>query len=250
MRYLRLFSLTALFALGSIGAYAQSDWGGSYNLEFSKKITPKFSVSLEGEYRTRNNFRSTDRFETTIDASYKLNQMLKVGASYTLINYDAPKNKFRDWEIRHRWSAYLVASYEVNRFKFSLREKFQQTYRMGVPASETDSTFNVEDATWEEYTKERANPKKILRSRLQISYNIRKSKFEPYASIELSNLINDPYDNGLSRIRYTIGTDYKLDKKNVVTLFYRFNNEREKNRSGDETEPNSNYIGVGFSHKF
>lgn len=250
MKRVRLFALLFICSLlAPTGLAAQgSDWGGSYNLEFSKKVTPKLSFSLEGEYRTRNDFRSTDRFETSISADYKLVDFLKVGASYSLINYDSPKNKYRDWEIRHRWSAYVTASYEVARFKISLREKFQQTYRMGVPATENDSTYNVDTEEWDHVTELRPNPKKVLRSRLAVSYDIRKCKFEPYGSVELSHLLDEPNgDGGLVRVRYTIGTDYKINKKNVLTLFYRFDDEKG---IGDDSESNFNYIGVGFTHKF
>ncbi len=254
MKHARLLALACFCSLwGANNLTAQTttpsnDWGGSFNLELSKKITDKLSLGWEGEYRSRNNFRSTDRFENTIDVGYKLFDFLKVGAAYSLINYDSPKNKYSDWEIRHRWSAYMTASYEIARFKFSLREKYQQTYRVGVPATETDSTYNTVTEEWDYYTEERANPKKVLRSRLAVSYNIRKCKFEPYASLELSHLIDAPYDeSGLVRVRYTVGTDYKIDKKNVLTLFYRFDDEQG---AGDDSEANSNYIGVGFTHKF
>lgn len=247
VRILALIGICSFLAPAGIAAQG-SDWGGSYNLEFSKKLTPKLSLSLEGEYRTRNDFRSTDRFETSISADYKLLDFLKVGASYSLINLDSQKNKYKDWEIRHRWTAFVTASHEIGRFKISLREKYQQTYRMGIPAVETDSSYNVNTEEWEYETKLRANPKKVLRSRLAVSYNIRKCKFEPYGSVELSHLLDEPNgDGGLVRVRYTIGTDYKIDKKNVVTLFYRFDDEKGV---GDDSESNFNYIGVGYTHKF
>lgn len=247
----KLLTLTCAIAmLSTAPAYAQSDWGGSYNLEFSKKIGKKLTLSFEEEYRTRNNFRSTERFMTTIGADYKLNRFLKIGADYTLINIDTQDNQFYDWEVRHRWSAFITASHKIGRFKISLREKFQQTYRMGVPSCETDSTYNTDEARWEYEQKERSNPKKMLRSRLQVSYDIKKSKFEPYAAIELSHLIDDPINTGLARVRYTVGTDYKLSKHSKLNLFYRYNDEKTTNRKGDEYDPDSHYIGVGFSHEF
>jgi hypothetical protein len=250
MRTHYLAGATLVAFLFAPALYAQSDFGGSYNLEFSKKLTKQLGVSLDGEYRTRNNFRTTDRFMTTLGADYKLNDAMKVGADYTLINLDAVENKFSDWEVRHRWSVFLTLSKQIGRVSFSLREKYQQTYRQGVPGTEVDSTFNRDALGWEYETKERANPKKVLRTRLQASWDIRKSKFEPYASIEVFHLLNDPVNTGAGRLRYTIGTDYKLTKKDKLTLFYRYNNELTTNRSGEEEDPDSHYIGIGFSHKF
>ncbi len=251
MKQICLIALIAIccFLTPANLAAQESDWGGSYNLEFSKKVTPKLSLSLDGEYRTRNDFRSTDRFETSFQASYKLVDFLKVGATYSLINQNSEKNKYRSWEIRHRWNAFMTASYEINRFKISLREKYQQTYRVGVPSVETDSSYNVTSEDWEYRTQiKRSNPKKVLRSRLAVSYDIRKSKFEPYASVELSHLLDSPTgDGGLVRVRYVIGTDYKINKKNILNVFYRFDDEKGV---GDDSETNYNYIGVGFTHKF
>ena len=229
---------------------AQQDLGGSYNLEFSKKLTKQLGVSLEGEYRTRNNMRSTERFMSSVAVDYKFNNFIKTGVDYTLINLDALENKFGDWEIRHRWSAFLTLYKKVGRVEFALREKYQQTYRQGVPATEWSPTFNRDEAEWEYSIKERANPKKVLRTRLQATWDIRKCKFEPYASVEFFHLLNDPVNHGVGRVRYTIGTDYKLTKNDKLTLFYRNNNELTTNRSGEEEDPNSHYIGVGFTHKF
>jgi hypothetical protein len=46
----------------------------------------------------------------------------------------------------------------------------------------------------------------------------------------------------LSKVRYTVGSDYKINRHNAVQLFYRF----VDNRSGS----NSNVIGVGYTYKF
>ena len=55
-------------------------------------------------------------------------------------------------------------------------------------------------------TAKRANPKLYLRSRLKVEYDIRRSAFEPFASIEWYNTLNNPQGNSMDRLKYIIGS--------------------------------------------
>jgi len=216
--------LIALFC--STFSFAQSDDMGMYtSVEVSKKIIPKLEASLEEEFRLRENLSEIDRFSTTLGLSYKFNSYFKVGGAYNLINYNHPK---KDWEIRQRYYFFAQGSYGFNRFIISLRERYQSTYRQGVSETET-----------------RSNPKKYLRSRVELSYNIINSKFEPYTSCELYNTLNDKTGNGMDRISYILGTKYKFNKRNSLELYYKYINFNE-----DEDENNRHILGIGYSHKF
>ncbi|MDH6358344.1 DUF2490 domain-containing protein [Parabacteroides sp. PF5-9] len=208
----------------SVRSFAQDDFGSSMSVELTKKILPDFHISLEEDFRMRDNLQTVDRFSTTVELSYRFNSLLKVGGAYNLINYNHPK---KSWEVRHRYYFYATAAYRIERFTLSLRERFQSTYRVGI--SETEK---------------RANPKHYLRSRLQITYDIRKSKFEPFASIELYHTLNDPTGNGLDRVRYTGGSAYKLNKQNELSLYYRYVSY------ADDEENSRHMIGLGYSFKF
>jgi len=203
---------------------AQDEFGSSMSVEVTKKILPGLNISLEEDFRLRDNLQTVDRFSTTVELSYRFNPFIKVGGAYNLINYNHPK---KDWEVRHRYYFYATGTYRIDRFTLSLRERFQSTYRVGVSETAT-----------------RANPKLYLRSRLQVEYDIRKCKFEPFASIELYNTLNDPQKNELDRLRYTVGSKYKLTKKSEFNLFYRYISFT------DEEENSSHMIGLGYSYKF
>ena len=71
-------------------------------------------------------------------------------------------------------------------------------------------------------TAKRANPKFLLRSKFEIDYNIKKSPFEPYVSIEMYNTLNDPRKDYVDRLRYEVGTSYKVNKKNAFDIAYRY----------------------------
>lgn len=190
--------------------------------DISYKVTKKLQLSLEEEFRLRDNISTTDRVQSTLGANYKIFKWLKAGAGYTLINYNHPT---KDWEIRHRFTFDIEGSYKINKLEISLREMLQNTYRVGVNANDT-----------------RANPKLYLRSRIMGSLNLKKAGFSPYISSEFYNTLNNPQNNELVKIRYTFGTKYKINSRNSVNLFYRYVTEKD-----DDDIEGSNIIGIGYS---
>lgn len=224
MRLSRIIPLVSGLFL-TCGAIAQDDWGSSLEVGVTKKIIPGLHVSLEEDFRLRDNFSEVDRFSTALELSYKPIQYLKIGGAYNLINYNHPT---KGWEVRHRYYFYATGSYRFNRFTLSLRERFQSTYRVGVKETST-----------------RANPKLYLRSRLQLKYDIRHCGFEPFASVELYNTLNDPRGNSMNKLKYTVGSEYKLNKRNTLQVYYRYINFT------DDDEANGKHmIGLGYSYKF
>lgn len=224
MKYLKV-KLVSLCLLAGHSLMGQNDFGSSLSVDVTKKIVPGLSLSLEEEFRLRDNLGEADRFSTTLDLSYKPWKFLKLGGAYNLINYN---HETKGWEVRHRYYFYATGSYRIDRFTVSLRERFQSTYRVGIKE-----------------TSKRANPKLYLRSRLEVEYDIRNCKFEPYASVELYNTLNDPQGNKMNKLKYTAGSKYKLNKRNSLQLYYRYINFK------DDDEANGKHmIGLGYSYKF
>ena len=118
----------------------------------------------------------------------------------------------------------------------SLRERWQYTYR---PEKETDR-YNFSDAEWKKTTVS-SKAHHVLRSRFQLDYDIPKCKFDPYASIELFNSMN------LEKTRLTAGVEYKLQKKHVFNVFYRYQNA---NSSNDDEDRNCHIVGLSYQFKF
>lgn len=211
----------ALFASGG-----QINAQGGLNLwssaELNYKINKRVKLSLSEELRLRENLAKTDRFETSLEATYKLFSFIKVGAGYSLLNYNHPR---KGWEIRHRVNLSVEGEYSIGRFDLAIREQYQNTYRVGITG-----------------TSERLNPKMYVRSRLSVSYNISGSRIYPYTSAEFYHTVNSPVENELSKIRYTLGTKYKLSKRNSLNLYYRYVTEKE-----DDDIEGSNIIGIGYT---
>ena len=234
----------------SLTAVAQSEGGLIAGAEVEKKVNKQLSVSVEAELRTRNNFKTMERWSLELGTSYKFNKWLKADAGYTLLNTNFREdinykssgayNNWRPsyWGIRHRMHASLTGTYKFqNNLRLSLRERWQYTYR----PEKTVTRWDFDNSCWEDKVRV-GKDKNQLRSRLQLEYDKKKALLTPYASVELYN------SWAVEKIRYTIGTDINVTKSHAFNVFYRFQNM--KNVEENEYDPDMHYIGVGYKFKF
>jgi len=241
-----MLALCAMLAPTS--SSADDDAGLSLTAGVSHKFDKKWSAGADVEFRSRNNFRTADRVSVGVDAGYKWRKWLKLGVGYILLidnniekltwNDDLSYNNWRPsyWGVRHRFNVSVTGSYDIDRVTVSLRERWQYTYR---PHKMTDN-FDFDEAVWET-VEVKGKGKSVLRSKLQVDWNIRHSPFTPFASVELYNAWR------LEKTRFVIGTDFKLNKVHEFQAFYRYQN---LNDDDDDNEVNSHIIGVGYTFKF
>lgn len=250
MRMYNKFMAVALMASMSLPLFAQSEGGLIVGAEAEKKINKQFSISVEGDMRTRNNFKTMDRWSLGLGASYKFNKWLKADAGYTFLNYNFREkisykssgdyNNWRPsyWGAKHRFYASLTGSYKFsNNIKLALRERWQYTYR----PEKAVERWDFDNEWWEDKVRS-GKGKNQLRSRFEISYDKKRAFFTPYASVELYNAW------AIEKIRYTVGADFRLSKQHSIGAYYRFQNM--KNVDEDDYDPNMHYIGVGYKFKF
>ncbi len=241
----------AVLMLGmALPGLAQSESGLLTELEAEKKLNKQWSVGLEGDMRTRNNFKTMDRWSIGLGTSYKLTKWLKADAGYKLLDQNFREkisyktsgdyNNWRPsyWGIKHRVYAGLTASHKfANNLKLSVRERWQYTYR----PEKTVTRWDFDNEQWEDKVRS-GKGKNQLRSRFEVSYDKKRALLTPYASIELYN------SWGIEKIRYTVGTDIRLSKQHNLGIFYRYQNM--KNVDEDEYDPNMHYVGLGYKFKF
>lgn len=210
-----------------------SEFGARLSATIDKKITRGLHVSLEEEVRMDNNFSSFERFHTTLGISYKVNDYLKVGAGYALINkWDSESSAFKS--ARHRFMVDATGSLRFGDWRLSLKERFQATYRSG---------------DMNEYQ----NPRTALslKSRLKLQYKGFR-RIDPYAYVELRNTLNAPaikatynestdtwgyyqnntfYQKGgegwfldgfnsayINRLRFALGFEYRIDRRSFIDI--------------------------------
>ena len=272
---------TGCLLLATSAMVAQSDFGVWTSIEGSTKLNKKLELSLEGEYRTQDMSAMTERVSGAVNLSFKDKNFLpflKADVGYTYMymqymgeseikyrtddegNYELddegnmiPKHKNVDaayWTARHRATASLTGSFKLGRFKFSLRERYQYTYRM---AAECDREryyylyFPPVYEMWDENPEYMVDEKLAksdhkLRTRLQVSYDIKKCPFEPYAEVEIYNELDNAF--ALDKVRYTVGTEYKINKENKLKVFYRYQDY------ADIDEVSGHVLGLGYAFEF
>ena len=248
--YYKFAALFCVFHLSLLTASAQSEGGLLLGAEAEKKLNKQLSVSLEAEMRTRNNFKTMDRWAFGLGLQYKLNKWLKADAGYKLLN-----TNFREdidlkssgaynhwcpsyWGVKHRFYASLAGSYKFsNNIKLELRERWQYTYR----PEKTVERWDFDNETWEDKVRS-GKGKNQLRSRFEVSYDRKRALFTPFASMELYN------SWGIEKIRYNIGTDLRLSKQHNLSIYYRYQNMKQV--EAEDYEPDMHYLGASYKFKF
>lgn len=242
----RLFlALLAVLAMAPEGVKAQkSDFGVWTSVSAEKDFGKKWSVGVEGEFRTRNNSRTSDRWSFGVDGSYKIVKGLKLSAGYTLLydnndekityHEDGTYNNWRPsyWGVRHRFNVSLTGSAKLGRFKFALRERWQYTYR----PEKTTERYDFDNSWWED-DDVRSKGHNVLRSRLKVEYDIPKCKIEPYVSAEIYN------SWALEKARYIVGADWKITKQHSVGMYYLY---QDVNNDIDDDDPNEHVLGLSY----
>jgi hypothetical protein len=242
----RLILLLLLFTALMPAGLQADDSGLILSAEASRKIRKGLNVSIEAEFRSRNDFRTAERVSLGASVSYKLLPWLKASGGYNLLfdndreeityNDDMSYNNWRPsyWGVRHRFNVSLTASYKVRRVEFSLRERWQYTYR---PEKMIDN-FDFDEGEWEDH-KVRGKGKNVLRSRLQAEWDIPRCKFDPFASVEFHQ------SKYLDKTRFIVGVDHTIKKTHDFKLYYRY-----QLTGSHSSDPNIHMLGLGYTYKF
>jgi len=235
-------SLVIIMSMMVVSTSAQSLWT---SVEGKVKVVKGLNAYVEGENRTANGFGGAERWAASVGLDCKVLPWLKLSAGYTYIyQYTESRTTKKGnvisgyWQPRHRASFAIVGSYNWNRFTFSLRERYQYTHR----SDKNVAKYDGDDGSQKEDEYIEAKNKQVLRSRLEVDYSIRKSGFTPFVSAELYNDI----DNSMAKdkLRWTVGTEYKINKQHSVNLFYRYIDKV------DDDDSNNHVIGVGYQLRF
>lgn len=239
MKTARILLAFIAITVSAMTVSAQQLW---LSAEGRMNITKRLRASVELEHRSREGFDATSRWSASAGVSYKVMPWLRAAASYKFI-YDRDGNKTTKkgnhipayWQQGHRFQVSATGSLDVWKLSLSLREAYQFTHFPGQSVAKFDSDGQQKNDEIIE-----TENKQFLRSRLQAEFKIRKKcRFTPFASVEIYNDLVRRFDT--TKIRYTAGTDIRINKHNSLTAFYRFI-DRMNSR-------NTKVIGIGYTFK-
>ncbi|HET9571426.1 MAG TPA: DUF2490 domain-containing protein [Bacteroidales bacterium] len=217
-------------------------------VNIKKKFSHGIALTFEEKYKLREQFSKTDKLETTIDLSWKPLSFLKGGIAYCRLDYNHPPSPALGfpseyWELRHRYLVYLAGSWEAGPFSLSLKEKYQQTYLVGAGSTKVD-------------------PINVLRSKLDVFYNIKGLPVTPFTNVEYFYSFNEPNGdfpsttNMLAESRYAVGLKYGLFKNMDIDLGYLYYAKKSWKKDalgpsiGGFLNSDANVLTLGFSYDF
>lgn len=232
----RLFVAAMALALSVATVNAQSLWTSA---EIKGGIAKNVKAFAEIENRTTDGIDGTQRWSGRVGLDYKPLKWLKLGADYTFIyqhedSRTTKKGNIIDsyWQPRHRLGLSATGSIDCGDFTFSLRERYQYTYK----AEKTVAKYDGDSGSRKDDEVIESENKNTLRSRLGVEYNIRKCPVTPFASVELYNDLSDAF--ATDKTRYTVGAEWKISKSHSLELFYRYINAHD--------DDDLNVIGLGY----
>ncbi len=191
--YLIALSFVSIFTVVSLRAQ-QKDFKLWSNAQFETSLSKNFDLVFEISNRWHENLSRRDETfaETGIDFSKK---WFSSGISYRFENKNDIEKKIR---YGHRIIAYISVKAGINRFKCSLRNKFQAEY-LAIKDSEKNFLNNSYD-----------------RTRFRIGYDIRNFPANPSLSYEFFNRLKDNQLYSIGKQRLGLGIDYMINRGNKI----------------------------------
>lgn len=207
------------------------DFGVRLSGEVDYRVMTGMHVYASEELRFLGGSSFFDRSYTQVGFSYRFCEYFKTAVSYTAIAVQKMEHEESYLEWRHRVSGDLIASFKTGQWSFSLRERFQGTYRMCEV-----NNYQQPQMSW------------VLRSRLKASYEFRTVPLEPYAYIEPRLMLNgvkwsseslgEDYESAVfegykdayfNRYRAAVGLEWRLDSRNLIDFYCLYDKLYDKN---------------------
>ncbi len=176
---------------------------GSWNtINVDYKINKKLSTVFTEELRFKENFSRLNLLYTNLGLEYKFSDVFKAALVYRFIEKYQDDNSF---SFRHRLMLDLTLKKKFGKIGLSYRQRIQAEKR-DIYSSDIGYL-----------------PEWYSRNKFTLKYDTDK-RYTPYVAIELRYQIKNPRewqsDNTLHRNRYSLGVDYKINKKSTFGFYY------------------------------
>ena len=161
------------------------------------KIGKKIRLSSSMGIRSYENTRLIKKYYADLGLKYKFNKRISMAAKYRFSDYH-----FYDVVSTHRLS--LDAQYSFKKWgraRFGIRERVEYEWLVNNPVNIGDDSN--------------------LRSKIEMTYDIKKSKIEPYVSVEHYLGLNGKRKGLTKLLRLTFGAEMPVNKWSDLAILYR-----------------------------
>ena len=272
MKKLRYISLLIVLMPMMAWAEGSDDFGVWTELGIEKSLSKKWSVGMETEYRAQ----KKDRWAIGAGLEYKFSKHLKLGTSYNFLYAYRPdkitKQVFDDdnelesyrythsyWSPRHRFSVEATGTTKLWKWlRISLRERYQLTYRTRKTIDREDIEMNAiytengyaNDTVYSTKTID-SNTDQVLRSRLKLEYDKKGQALSPFVYAEAHNSVAIGDNMLLEKVRLGIGTGYKINKHNDLSLAYLLTfNIHDDDENYTRIHERMHVLNISYTYKF
>ncbi len=208
-----VFLLLAFTSSESMAQDVINDFQSRYSVGISAKLNKKWGVSLAPEVRFDENF-NTDRFLVDAKIKYKLWKYVSLGATY---RFDVNFRDVKETQYLNRFAVNTTFHTKLEGFKPALRIQYSN------------------------YADDEINDGNFMRYKFSLAYNIKDCKITPKLTTEIFHQLGD--NSRLYKMRYGAVLDYKINKKNHISLGYKFDYYNYEYR-------NKHIIELGYKYKF
>ena len=176
----------------------ENDFQNWTNIKISKKVYKRTKLTVKEGLRFRENSSLLNKSFTDVKLTHRIRKTdINLSLGY---RFSDEFNLALHREYKHRYYFDFSSEYKYKRYKLSIRDRVQ--YQGNY------SSYN-----------------KLFRQKFDLSYNVRKTPFEPYVQFEY--FVN--FDEKFEKLRYTLGFSHPIVKDLDLNLFYRIQKELNVN---------------------
>lgn len=221
--YLRiLFAIIIATICWNASTAQQQDAGMWLSANIEKKINKNLKIAVAQEFRLQENYSQLGTYFTNVALQYKISKSFSASFNYRFLE---KKQINLLYQTRNRFYLDVAYKYKADKWNFILRTRFQN---------------QVKSISFD---KDYSDPQYYWRNKISIKYSFK--DFTPYTSVEIFNPLDNPKGNYINEIRYAIGSDYELSKKNTVGGYFLIDREQNVN------DPLTAFIiGVEYTYAF
>lgn len=202
MKMKRLLLLIPVLFLCRISSAQTEDLGMWMTASFNKGLVGDLQFNLDQEFRLRNNLSDVNLFYTNVGLTYKFTKWFRVSGTYRIIDKHKEDGT---WGIRHRGFVDFNFKFKPAKFTIGYRARVQSEWRGAGYSGEFGKV-----------------PEIYVRNLFKFGYKLN-DDFTPYIGTELRFQVQNPripYHDGFDRTRFMAGTDYQINKKQTLGLYF------------------------------